>query len=1081
MGQRGVLAVVFVVVSLFTGLARAELVWRNHTVYGDVPSPRCDHSAAVYPKDGRIYVFGGYEETHGPYDDLFAYNVATSTWTLLNVTGTTPPARSGAFQGLMGDRFVIGYGLGADGFLNDLFYVDLNVFPLQWHQASVPNPDQGPNRRAYPAWTTYNGRLVFFGGITEELNDQNDMYFLNVTSWEWEKVTYVCANSNLPGNTYVPTTTVQRIARDGNSCNVEDTPSIDTLARNAVAKASYSSASIDDLAALFGDQKQRIGNYSTNATTLIDSALSLLAGTNKGNATHVNATISAILSAWSPLTGMKELAGYVPCGDYFCLMVNCTLPPRHIGSRVINIQDEFVFFDGNQCSTQGTGGGIGCYIQPYYAFNVTSRTWRNITVKSDGSLAKGDVRPPLANFRYPTRAGDVIYDFGGAFRDSAMDWYYYNDVYALNITTWTWSQVSTIGETPPGTWSHVMFAVNGTLVLFGGCRAPNRFYNTVHVLSDMQIHAKYALTVGEGTRTATAGRAARFTILSRDSANSTLPFGGRQVTVFGFDKSGATFQGAVKDHNNGSYDVSFATTRAGVYRMSVTLNLEDVPGSPFDVVVRPEAALAGPSVILGASSFQPMVGVGAELAVAINDQYNNKIRTMPAPFTVTFGGAGAAVPPVVDISVSSDDTYRVTMTFSVPGDYSVSFKLGGVHIGGSPLSFSVTAIAVASSSSTNVGVVAGAVVGAFALFALLAVTLGCLYARRRERAVKADYGQTHLDFSEIHFMDKIGQGSFGEVYKARFRNTIVAVKVIRLKTKELSGESGPSADDANGNGLNAIASPGLFRRSGKQGSGSHTSKSDERASREAREMLAGEIDLMCRLRHPNLLLYMGASSAPKVCVVTEYMENGSVQQLLLTRSVNLPWPRRLSFLLDAARGVAYLHACSPPIIHCDLKSANLLVSTNWIVKVADFGLSRFKRSGKTETFGTLFWMSPEVAAGLACTEKSDTFSFAVMMWEIATRKIPYRGLLDTLKDPEEDFISLLVEKNLRPTVPPNCPSAYAALMTQCWQRNMNKRLSMDEVVVALEDMAANWSSIEGTTQEEAHGAEAQSMPQSFVP
>ncbi|KAG4180561.1 hypothetical protein ERO13_A10G172600v2 [Gossypium hirsutum] len=182
-------------------------------------------------------------------------------------------------------------------------------------------------------------------------------------------------------------------------------------------------------------------------------------------------------------------------------------------------------------------------------------------------------------------------------------------------------------------------------------------------------------------------------------------------------------------------------------------------------------------------------------------------------------------------------------------------------------------------------------------------------------------------WEDLTIGDQIGQGSCGTVYHGLWFESEVAVKVFSKQEY---------ADDV----INA------FRE---------------------------EVSLMKRLRHPNVLLFMGVVvSSQRLCIVTEFLPRGSLFQLLQRNTTKLGWRRRVSMALDIARGMNYLHNCNPPIIHRDLKSSNLLVDKNWTVKVGDFGLSRLKhktylttKSGK----GTPQWMAPEVLRSEPSDEK----------------------------------------------------------------------------------------------------------------
>lgn len=106
-----------------------------------------------------------------------------------------------------------------------------------------------------------------------------------------------------------------------------------------------------------------------------------------------------------------------------------------------------------------------------------------------------------------------------------------------------------------------------------------------------------------------------------------------------------------------------------------------------------------------------------------------------------------------------------------------------------------------------------------------------------------------------------------------------------------------------------------------------------------------EIDIIKKLRHPNVLLFMGAvASQERLGIVTEFLPRGSLFKTLHKNYQALDIKRRLRMALDVARGMNYLHHRNPPIVHRDLKSSNLLVDKNWTVKVGDFGLSSLKNA-----------------------------------------------------------------------------------------------------------------------------------------
>ena len=121
----------------------------------------------------------------------------------------------------------------------------------------------------------------------------------------------------------------------------------------------------------------------------------------------------------------------------------------------------------------------------------------------------------------------------------------------------------------------------------------------------------------------------------------------------------------------------------------------------------------------------------------------------------------------------------------------------------------------------------------------------------------------------------------------------------------------------------------------------------------------------------------------------EYMERGSLSDVLNDKAIPLSAALRSRMALEAARGMLYLHTLKPPVLHRDLKSPNLLVDHQYRVKIADFGLSRF-RVEYTMTFcGSPKWTAPEVLNGLSYDTAADVWSYGVVVWELLTRQVPY--------------------------------------------------------------------------------------------
>ncbi|KAL9419223.1 hypothetical protein AB3S75_037056 [Citrus x aurantiifolia] len=263
-----------------------------------------------------------------------------------------------------------------------------------------------------------------------------------------------------------------------------------------------------------------------------------------------------------------------------------------------------------------------------------------------------------------------------------------------------------------------------------------------------------------------------------------------------------------------------------------------------------------------------------------------------------------------------------------------------------------------------------------------------------------------IRWSELLIKKKIGEGSFGTVYHAEWRNSDVAVKI--LIEQEF-----------------------------------HEDRFKE---------FLREVAIMKGLRHPNIVLLMGAvTEPPNLSIVTEYLSRGSLYKLLHIPDARVVVDERLrlNMAYDVAKGMNYLHQRRPPIVHRDLKSPNLLVDSTYTVKVCDFGLSRSKPntyiSSKTAA-GTPEWMAPEVLREDPSNEKSDVFSFGVILWELITLQKPWRNSTPS------QVISAVGFKGRRLEIPKNVNPMVAALIETCWAEEPEIRPSFPSIMETLQQL-----------------------------
>ncbi|KAH9710744.1 serine/threonine-protein kinase STY17 [Citrus sinensis] len=231
-----------------------------------------------------------------------------------------------------------------------------------------------------------------------------------------------------------------------------------------------------------------------------------------------------------------------------------------------------------------------------------------------------------------------------------------------------------------------------------------------------------------------------------------------------------------------------------------------------------------------------------------------------------------------------------------------------------------------------------------------------------------------IDAKQLKIECKVASGSYGDLYKGTYCSQEVAIKVLK----------------------------------------------PECVNTEMLKEFSQEVYIMRKIRHKNVVQFIGACTRPpNLCIVTEFMARGSIYDFLHKQKGVFQLTSLLKVAIDVSKGMNYLHQNN--IIHRDLKTANLLMDENGVVKVADFGVARVQaQSGvMTAETGTYRWMAPE---------------------------LPYAGLT-----PLQAAVGV-VQKSLRPTIPKHAHPRLAELLERCWQHDPTQRPNFSQITDILKQM-----------------------------
>uniref|UniRef100_A0A3Q3K227 Ephrin type-B receptor 3 n=1 Tax=Monopterus albus TaxID=43700 RepID=A0A3Q3K227_MONAL len=279
-----------------------------------------------------------------------------------------------------------------------------------------------------------------------------------------------------------------------------------------------------------------------------------------------------------------------------------------------------------------------------------------------------------------------------------------------------------------------------------------------------------------------------------------------------------------------------------------------------------------------------------------------------------------------------------------------------------------------------------------------------------------------IDVSCVKIEEVIGAGEFGEVCRGRLklpgrREIIVAIKTLKVGYTD----------------------------------------------RQRRDFLS-EASIMGQFDHPNIIRLEGVVTKSRpVMIVTEFMENGALDSFLRLNDGQFTVIQLVGMLRGIAAGMKYLSDMN--YVHRDLAARNILVNSNLVCKVSDFGLSRFLEDDPTDPTYTsslggkipIRWTAPEAIAYRKFTSASDVWSYGIVMWEVMSYgERPYWDMSN------QDVINA-VEQDYRLPPPMDCPTALHQLMLDCWVKERNLRPKFAQIVATLDKLIRNAASLKVVT------------------
>ena len=244
------------------------------------------------------------------------------------------------------------------------------------------------------------------------------------------------------------------------------------------------------------------------------------------------------------------------------------------------------------------------------------------------------------------------------------------------------------------------------------------------------------------------------------------------------------------------------------------------------------------------------------------------------------------------------------------------------------------------------------------------------------------------------------------------------------------------------------------------------------------DIIQNEIDISLKLHHKNIINTLGYSfnsNYTKIFIISEFMKNKSLKSYIDSNKGNIPLKQKLLFIFEISLAIEYMHTRKYKILHRDIKSSNILLDDNLHCKLCDFGMSKYYKNEnatkskneegnnnsinnyQTNSQSTLFWMSPEYLCDGIINEKSDIYSFGILIWEIFMEETnPYKNININ------DYIlgNKEIVYNKRPIINDEnfkeCPK-IKELICLMWNNDYNKRPNIESILNLLEDLNNKYS------------------------